>query len=207
MCIMSQWIGERGIYYGAGSKLSHRLFSVSFSLISFPAAFSQFPFYRRCSACDCLMYSSNFYFEKDGLLFCKDDYWRKFGECCQECSQLVSGPIMIAGDHRFHPECFCCKICASVIGDGDSYALIERSQLYCGSCYKRQIPPSQVQHQISPELMSTTVTIIKKPPHSIRLVEIPWRSENKNSIRLSAEDESSGGASTGARCRGVRISE
>jgi LIM domain kinase 1 len=127
----------------------------------------------RCSACDCLMYSSNFYFEKNGLLFCKDDYWRKFGECCQACSQLVSGPIMIAGDHRFHPECFCCKVCGSVIGDGDSYALIERSQLYCGSCYKRQIPPSQVQHQVHPEQMSTTVTIIKKPPHSIRLVEIP----------------------------------
>lgn len=162
--------------------------------------------YCRCSACDCLMYSSNFYFEKDGLLFCKDDYWRKFGECCQECGQLVSGPIMIAGDHRFHPECFCCKVCGSVIGDGDSYALIERSQLYCGSCYKRQIPPSQVQHQIHPEPMSTTVTIIKKPPHSIRLVEIPWRSENKNSIRLSVDDDSSG-ASSGTRCRGVRISE
>lgn len=153
------------------------------------------------------MYSSNFYFEKDGLLFCKDDYWRKFGECCQECGQVVSGPIMIAGDHRFHPECFCCKICARPIGDGDSYALIERSQLYCGSCYKRQIPPSQVQHQIHPEPMSTTVTIIKKPPHSIRLVEIPWRSENKNSIRLSVDDDSSGAASSGARCRGVRISE
>lgn len=161
----------------------------------------------RCSACDCLMYSSNFYFEKNGLLFCKDDYWRKFGECCQACSQLVSGPIMIAGDHRFHPECFCCKVCGSVIGDGDSYALIERSQLYCGSCYKRQIPPSQVQHQIHPEQMSTTVTIIKKPPHSIRLVEIPWRSENKNSIRLSIDDESSGSAPSGTRCRGVRISE
>lgn len=169
---------------------------------------SMFRLCFRCSACDCLMYSSNFYFEKNGLLFCKDDYWRKFGEFCQECSQLVSGPIMIAGDHhRFHPECFCCKVCGSVIGDGDSYALIERSQLYCGSCYKRQIPPSQVQHQINPEQMSTTVTILKKPPHSIRLVEIPWRSENKNSIRLSVDDDSSGGASSGARCRGVRISE
>lgn len=144
------------------------------------------------------MYSSNFYFEKDGLLFCKDDYWRKFGECCQECGEIVSGLAMIAGDHRFHPECFCCKTCGSVIGDGDSFALIERSNLYCGSCYKRQIPPSRVQH--------TTVTIIKKPPHSIRLVEIPWRSENKNSIRLSVDEESSGGA-TGSRCRGVRISE
>lgn len=37
---------------------------------------------------------------------------------------------MVAGDHNFHPECFCCKLCNSFIGDGDSYALVERSKLY-----------------------------------------------------------------------------
>lgn len=161
-----------------------------------------------CSVCDREMWDSNFYFEKDGLLFCKDDYWQKFGECCQECGELVSGPIMIAGDHRFHPECFCCNICKNVIGDGDSYALIDRSNLFCGSCYRRQMPSSQIQRH-HPEPASTTVTIIKKPPHSIRLVEIPWKNENKNSIRLSIDEDSPSVPSTNAfsRCRGVRISE
>lgn len=37
---------------------------------------------------------------------------------------------MVAGDHNFHPECFCCKLCNAFIGDGDSYALVERSKLY-----------------------------------------------------------------------------
>lgn len=87
----------------------------------------------RCSVCDHEMWNTNFYFEKNGLLFCKDDYWQKFGEFCQQCSNVVSGPIMICGDHRFHPECFCCRVCKNVIGDGDSYALIERSELFCGS--------------------------------------------------------------------------
>jgi len=152
------------------------------------------------------MWNTNFYFEKHGLLFCKDDYWRKFGESCQKCGEVVSGPIMIAGDHRFHPECFSCFICSSVIGDGDSYALIERSQLYCGSCYRRQMPSSQVQHQYQQHPAPSVV--IKKPPHSIRLVEIPWRSENKNSIRLSIDEETLSVPSTSARrCRGVRISE
>lgn len=39
-----------------------------------------------CSACDAQL--SSWYFEKDGLLFCKDDYWSKFGESCQQCGQV-----------------------------------------------------------------------------------------------------------------------
>lgn len=120
--------------------------------------------------------------------------------------------MWLLGDHRFHPECFSCKVCKNVIGDGDSYALIERQNLYCGSCYRRQMPSSQIQHKVIPEQMSkmsTTVTIIKKPPHSIRLVEIPWKKENKNSIRLSIDEDSPApsNSSSSRRCRGVRISE
>lgn len=37
---------------------------------------------------------------------------------------------MVAGDHKFHPECFCCDSCSAYIGDGESYALVERSKLY-----------------------------------------------------------------------------
>jgi hypothetical protein len=40
----------------------------------------------RCSACDASL--SSWYFEKDGLLFCKDDYWTKYGESCQDCGQV-----------------------------------------------------------------------------------------------------------------------
>lgn len=41
----------------------------------------------RCSACDAAL--SSWYFEKDGLLFCKDDYCAKFGESCQQCGQVT----------------------------------------------------------------------------------------------------------------------
>lgn len=46
----------------------------------------KFFFFDRCSACDAAL--SNWYFEKDGLLFCKDDYWAKYGESCQQCGQV-----------------------------------------------------------------------------------------------------------------------
>lgn len=43
-------------------------------------------FFFRCSACDVTL--SSWYFEKDGLLFCKNDYWKKYGEACQDCGQV-----------------------------------------------------------------------------------------------------------------------
>lgn len=115
----------------------------------------------RCSACDIGL--SSWYFEKDGLLFCKDDYWAAYGEACQGCGQIITGPVMLAGDHKFHPECFACTSCGAFIGDGESYALVERSKLYCGVCYKRQMQP----------LNRTSNYPFARKPHSIRLVEIP----------------------------------
>ncbi|GBP71901.1 LIM domain kinase 1 [Eumeta japonica] len=87
----------------------------------------------RCSVCDDPL--SSWYFEKDGLLFCQTDYWVRYGESCQQCGQVITGPVMSAGDHRFHPECFACVSCGANIEDGEPYALVERSKLYCGSCY------------------------------------------------------------------------
>ncbi|XP_046980150.1 LIM domain kinase 1 [Schistocerca americana] len=152
----------------------------------------------RCSACDAAL--SSWYFEKDGLLFCKDDYYAKYVESCQDCGQVITGPVMVAGDHKFHPECFCCTSCGSFIGDGESYALVERSKLYCGQCYKRQMQP-----------LTKTVGGMSntRKPHSIRLVEIPPLNDGQRSIKLSAE----GGRgipvvhSEPYGCRGLRISE
>ena len=38
---------------------------------------------------------SNWYFEKDGQLYCRHDYWSKFGTACNRCSQLITGPLMV----------------------------------------------------------------------------------------------------------------
>lgn len=70
------------------------------------------------------------------------------------------------------------------------------------------MPSSQIQHKFDTEQLSTNVTIIKKPPHSIRLVEIPWKKENKNSIRLSVDEESPVISNVSQNCHGgIRISE
>ncbi|XP_035227873.1 LIM domain kinase 1-like, partial [Stegodyphus dumicola] len=82
----------------------------------------------KCSLCQQQMIGT--FFEKDGLVFCAKDYWKEFGELCHNCHEIISGPVMVAGDHKFHPECFKCDNCNSYIGDGESFALVERSRLY-----------------------------------------------------------------------------
>ncbi|XP_058465809.1 LIM domain kinase 1 isoform X2 [Malaya genurostris] len=162
----------------------------------------------RCSVCD--VHLSNWYFEKEGLLFCRDDYWAKYGESCQQCAQVISGPVMVAGDHKFHPECFCCESCKIYIGDGEAYALVERSKLFCGQCYKRQMQESakMVHECTDSSMLNATDGTRKKTPHSIRLIEIPWTNAKKDGIRLSVDENLYGVptySTTG--CKNVRISE
>lgn len=35
--------------------------------------------------------------------------------------------LQVAGEQKYHPECFSCLNCRTFIGDGDTYALVERS--------------------------------------------------------------------------------
>ena len=43
---------------------------------------------------------------------------------------MLCGMKQFAGEHRYHPECFKCLHCRVFIGDGETYALVERSKLY-----------------------------------------------------------------------------
>ncbi|XP_055592053.1 LIM domain kinase 1 isoform X2 [Uranotaenia lowii] len=164
----------------------------------------------RCSVCDTHLCS--WYFEKDGMLFCKDDYWQKYGEHCQQCNQIISGPVMVAGDHKFHPECFRCDACKNYIGDKETYALVERSKLFCGQCYKRKIQELNLKTGIDiPDntMTHTNENDLKKTHHSIRLVEIPWSNARKDGIRLAVDGNRYGVSqhSKTGDCKGVRISE
>ncbi|XP_070571716.1 LIM domain kinase 1-like isoform X2 [Ptychodera flava] len=129
----------------------------------------------RCSEC----YSQliDWYFEKDGLLFCRTDYWAKYGSACQGCSQVITGPVMVAGDHKFHPECFNCEHCGMYIGEGESYALVERSKLYCGRCYQTVVLP----------LLNSTPR--SRSPHTVQLVKIPASPDGHKSLSLSVEKQ------------------
>uniref|UniRef100_A0A8C4EDG7 LIM domain kinase 1 n=1 Tax=Dicentrarchus labrax TaxID=13489 RepID=A0A8C4EDG7_DICLA len=126
----------------------------------------------RC--CECSASLSHWYYEKDGRLFCKKDYWAKFGELCHGCNDpITTGLIMVAGEQKYHPECFTCLNCRAFIGDGDTYALVERSKLYCGHCYYQTI--------VTP--VSLPDSPCSRIPHTVTLVSIPATAEGNNGRR------------------------
>ncbi|KFV67381.1 LIM domain kinase 1, partial [Dryobates pubescens] len=131
----------------------------------------------RC--CECGASLSHQYYEKDGRLYCKKDYWARFGELCHGCSeQITKGLVMVAGEQKYHPECFSCLNCRSFIGDGDTYALVERSKLYCGHCYYQMVVTPVIE-QILPESPAARM------PHTVTLVSIPACSDGRRGFYVS----------------------
>uniref|UniRef100_A0A8B9GZ03 non-specific serine/threonine protein kinase n=1 Tax=Astyanax mexicanus TaxID=7994 RepID=A0A8B9GZ03_ASTMX len=119
----------------------------------------------RCSECCDLL--TNWYYERDGKLYCGKHYWEKFGELCHGCSLLMTGPAMVAGEYKYHPECFLCLSCKVVIEERDTYALVERSKLYCGKCYKEEVLAPMLERRCladsSPDSLPHTVTLVSMP--------------------------------------------
>ncbi|XP_044312106.1 LOW QUALITY PROTEIN: LIM domain kinase 1 [Varanus komodoensis] len=136
---------------------------------------------KGAKCCECGASLSHQYYEKDGHLYCKKDYWARFGEMCHGCSeQITKGLVMVAGEQKYHPECFSCLNCRAFIGDGDTYALVERSKLYCGHCYYQMVV-TPVMDQLLPESPGPRI------PHTVTLVSIPACAEGKRGFSVSID--------------------
>uniref|UniRef100_A0A8C1FDH5 LIM domain kinase 1 n=1 Tax=Cyprinus carpio carpio TaxID=630221 RepID=A0A8C1FDH5_CYPCA len=132
-----------------------------------------------CCVCNSVL--SQWYYERDGQFFCKKDYWSRFAEQCHGCSEsITTGLIMVAGKHKFHPECFLCESCGMVIGDGDSFTLVDYANLYCGQCGHQKV---SMQHS-APECsqISHTVTSMSFPPSA----------ESRRALSLTVEKKDAG---------------
>uniref|UniRef100_A0A8C0KGX8 LIM domain kinase 1 n=1 Tax=Canis lupus dingo TaxID=286419 RepID=A0A8C0KGX8_CANLU len=133
----------------------------------------------RC--CECSASLSHQYYEKDGQLFCKRDYWARYGEACHGCSEhITKGLVMVAGELKYHPECFICLTCGTFIGDGDTYTLVEHSKLYCGHCYYQTVVTPAIE-QVLPDSPGSRL------PHTVTLVSIPASPHGKRGLSVSID--------------------
>ncbi|TRZ02908.1 hypothetical protein DNTS_033269 [Danionella cerebrum] len=128
----------------------------------------------RCCVCGSVLFQ--WYYERDGQFFCKKDYCSRFGEQCQGCSESIStGLIMVAGKHRYHPECFLCESCGVFIGDGDSFALVEYTSLYCGQCHYQKV------------LTQNLAAKVPEFPHTVMSMTFPPSSESRQGLSFTVE--------------------
>ena len=131
--------------------------------------------------------------EKNGVLFCRKDYYNNYGERCQHCENFMSGPVMVVGGEiKFHPECFKCQLCSSIIGDDESYAYVDRSKLYCNLCFQKRTNQASADLETSVRFQkkrldcNDTVQVIEIPPHS---------NGRQRRIKLALRDQSCGNLS------------
>ncbi|XP_077571483.1 LIM domain kinase 2-like [Stigmatopora nigra] len=154
-----------------------------------------------CFQCSvCCDHLTNWYYEKDGKLYCRKHYWEKFGELCHGCSLLMTGPAMVAGEHKYHPECFVCLSCKVVIEDRDTYALVEHSKLYCGKCHKQVILTPMLEKRSHDSVLDSL-------PHTVTLISMPSAANGKRGFSVSALRDVNGSASVQVKeVRGMLIS-
>uniref|UniRef100_A0A3B4Y9K6 non-specific serine/threonine protein kinase n=1 Tax=Seriola lalandi dorsalis TaxID=1841481 RepID=A0A3B4Y9K6_SERLL len=128
---------------------------------------------RRCCECGCIL--SHWYYEREGQLYCKKHYWGRYGEHCHGCKDTITtGLIMVAGEQKYHPECFTCMSCDMFIGDGDTYTLVEHTKLYCGNC----------RGVVSAVRSDSPLT---KSPHMVALVSLPPNVGGRRGLTVATE--------------------
>uniref|UniRef100_A0A8C9SS92 LIM domain kinase 2 n=1 Tax=Scleropages formosus TaxID=113540 RepID=A0A8C9SS92_SCLFO len=150
-----------------------------------------------CRCSECCDRLTNWYYEKDGKLYCRSHYWEKFGEVCHGCSLLMTGPAMVAGDYKYHPECFVCLSCKVIIEDQDTYALVERSKLYCGKCHQQIVLTPMLEKRLCDSALDSL-------PHTVTLISVPAATNGKKGFSVSVVRDC-GTGSTSVNSRSVEV--
>ncbi|KAH3794155.1 LIM/homeobox protein Lhx9-like [Dreissena polymorpha] len=91
----------------------------------------------RCAECNTQLDTQITCFVRDGLVFCKRDYQRRFSlRRCFRCHIGISSTelVMRSRDRYYHVECFTCVTCHRPLIPGDTYG-VHDDQVFCQEDY------------------------------------------------------------------------
>eukprot|EP01136_Pigoraptor_vietnamica_P019309 Opistho-1_new@66751 len=87
--------------------------------------------HRDCVICHrCRAPPDGNFYEKDGNVYCRKDYFAMFGTQCNRCAQTINGKLMAFNNKFYHPDCFHCVACKKRIVAGEKCGL-RNNDLYC----------------------------------------------------------------------------
>ncbi|XP_033865181.1 LIM/homeobox protein Lhx9-like isoform X3 [Acipenser ruthenus] len=87
----------------------------------------------KCCECKLALESELTCFAKDGSIYCKEDYYRRFSvQRCARCHLGISASEMVmrARDSVYHLSCFTCTTCNKTLTTGDHFGMKE-NLVYC----------------------------------------------------------------------------
>ncbi|XP_038120153.1 LIM/homeobox protein Awh isoform X1 [Culex quinquefasciatus] len=94
----------------------------------------------RCSVCYCPLERQVSCYFKDGEVYCKTDYIKKYKAACTKCSRSISPSDWVrrARDFVFHLACFSCDTCSRQLSTGEQFAIID-DRVLCKAHYMELI--------------------------------------------------------------------
>ncbi|CAF0725814.1 unnamed protein product, partial [Didymodactylos carnosus] len=110
----------------------------------------------KCHECQMVLDTELTCYSKDGLFFCRKDYYKCYGRYrCHKCHQSLTPNDLILRtcDYLYHVNCFSCCLCQQLLQPGDEYGLRD-SFLLCRSHFEQSssifgdqlLPPFEDQH-------------------------------------------------------------
>lgn len=96
------------------------------------------PWHQTCIQCiDCKLNLNEKCFSRDGKIFCKEDFFRRFGPKCSGCNQgiLPTDLVRRAKDRVFHLNCFTCYVCRKAITTGEQLYVVDENKFVCKQDY------------------------------------------------------------------------
>ncbi|XP_049581844.1 LIM/homeobox protein Lhx1 isoform X1 [Syngnathus scovelli] len=87
--------------------------------------------------CECKCNLTEKCFSRDGRLYCKKDFFGRFGTKCGGCSQGISPNDLVrrARNKVFHLNCFTCMMCNKQLSTGEELYIIDESKFVCKDDY------------------------------------------------------------------------
>ncbi|XP_067662093.1 LIM/homeobox protein Lhx9-like [Haliotis asinina] len=107
----------------------------------------------KCSDCKFRLDSELTCFARDGLIYCKEDYYRRFGiKRCSRCHLGIAANelVMRARDLVYHLSCFTCSSCNRALTPGEQFGMKDHL-VYCRTDYEIIFQGEYLQ-SLSPEL-------------------------------------------------------
>ncbi|XP_066295278.1 LIM/homeobox protein Lhx2-like [Branchiostoma lanceolatum] len=92
----------------------------------------------KCCECDVRLDCELTCFSKDGRIYCREDYYRRFAvQRCGRCHLGITAREMVmrARDSVYHLTCFTCVTCDKALTTGDEFGM-QGSAIYCRYHYE-----------------------------------------------------------------------
>ncbi|CAL8317414.1 unnamed protein product [Lota lota] len=95
--------------------------------------------HSKCLKCsDCHSQLAEKCFSRGDSVYCKEDFFKRFGTKCAACQQGIPPTQVVrrAQDFVYHLHCFACIVCKRQLATGDEFYLMEDSRLVCKADYE-----------------------------------------------------------------------